>query len=143
LAPFGTAPVLPNDGVANALTCCAVPNQCGFSLIGDADCGGTAGATDICNDGGYGFTHRRPYLFGIVFNPTVPRVDLIERPLMCCDGNTCQRECDGPRRCRSLIYGDQIWTFAYFCHCGLITAAGQRTSMMPQIFLPVPGLWVC
>ena len=75
-AAGGGASVLPDDGVVDGGAGAAVPDDCGFPLVGDADGGRGGGACQDLAAGGYGIG---PDHFGIVLDPAVPRVDLRQR----------------------------------------------------------------
>ncbi len=82
LAKRGGAAILPDNRVVDGLAGGAVPDNCGFALIGDADGGYLAG---LCFGFGQGFQSngdlRRCDLFGIVLDPSGLGKDLRELAL--------------------------------------------------------------
>jgi hypothetical protein len=81
-ADVGGAAVLPDESIANWLAGFAVPQDCGFALVGDTDGGNILG---LCVGSGERFQGdpdlRRRNLLGIVFHPTGLGKYLIELAL--------------------------------------------------------------
>src|SRR5206468_2359949 len=76
-APLRRAPILPHNGVVNWASSRAVPNDSGFTLIGDAD---RSNIFRACSRLGECRTHGRercrPYVLGVMLNEARGRVDL-------------------------------------------------------------------
>ena len=100
----GRAPVLPDNRPIDRLTGVAVPDECGFTLIGETDGGNPVGRNA-------GLRHRlfadlqarRPDVLGLVFYPAIGWEML--RELLLPDALNSQRcvKHDRARRCRALI----------------------------------------
>src|SRR5437867_8021796 len=97
------APILPYDCIVDGAASLAVPDDRGFTLIGDPDPGDVT-RSDLClrHDGPDCCDHGCPYFLRVMLNLARRRIDLTQFFLR--GGERPQRrvERDGPRRGRSL-----------------------------------------
>ncbi len=78
-AVVGGTAVLPDDGVVDGLASCAVPDDGGFALVGDADGGEVAGARAGSGKDFDGGAHLRGEdVHGVVLDPSGAGIDLAE-----------------------------------------------------------------
>ena len=76
LAAFSRSPALPDDGVIDGVSGFAIPDDGGFTLIGNPN--GVDWARRFGQGGGDGVDDRLPNVFGIMFDPAGLRVVLFE-----------------------------------------------------------------
>ena len=70
---------MPNDGPADRLSCPALPEQRGFTLIGNTDAGNVCGLTQtLAEYRADAFEYGLPDRLGLVLYPTRLREDLRE-----------------------------------------------------------------
>ena len=109
IAKIGGAPVLPDNRIVNRLAGGAVPDDGGFTLIGDADAGDILGRQARPSPWRRArmATARRPDFLGVVLDPSGRRIDLAQLLLRAGERLQAGIERDGARRCGALVDGDE------------------------------------
>jgi len=112
------ATVLPDDGIVNRLAVSPVPYHCCLALVRDADCSNVRAVSTA--SGNHFRRHTGlsgPYLSWIMLHPAGPWKDLGEF----LEGRGYRlpvaSEKDGPRACRSLIKGENVFLLHGACSC--------------------------
>ena len=112
-AQFGTerrgAPVLPDDGFVNRLAGGAIPDQCGFALIGNADGSDIIGRkTGLFQRSADRPDDAVPDFLRIVLHPAIVREILGKLALPHPCNAAVRRKDNRPARCGSLVDGQHI-----------------------------------
>src|SRR5262249_9055860 len=105
----GCSTVLPNNGVVDRSSSCAVPDKGGLTLVGDAERGDLGGTRARFGQDALYDRHRAlPKVFGVVLNPSGMRVIL--RKFLLLDGNDVEpfieKNCSSGGR--ALVYGENL-----------------------------------
>ena len=102
-----SAPILPDDGIMDRLAGGAVPDDCGFALVCDADGHRHAAAQPcLCYHGGRYIDGCLPDILGVVLDPAVGREMLRKLGGLLRQYGTFLVKKDGARTSGSLVDGD-------------------------------------
>src|ERR1022692_2124317 len=109
LAKAGGTAILPDDGVVDGLAGCAVPDDGGFALVGDADGGNVGGLCTRLRQRFEGDSDlRRCDLFRVVLDPSGLRKDLVELALVYRSDGAVIVEQEGSGTCGALIERENV-----------------------------------
>ena len=123
-----SAAILPDNGIVYRLAGVAIPDHCGFPLVGNTYGGNLVGIyAGICDCLPSGIQTGLPDIHGVVFNPAGVGEVLLKFTLGLFNNGKIAIKEDGPRRGGSLVHCQ--YKFLFFC-----------THLGPSIFLKVDYL---